>query len=145
VNLVNAPVLAAERGIELNEEKSSRARDFASLVRVEAESGGGRRAVSGTLLDGRHERIVAIDDLDLELAPAENVLIMRYPDRPGMVGVFGAVLGRHGVNIAGMAVGRRERAGQAIVALTLDDPVPPAALEEIRRQVDLADARLIRL
>jgi D-3-phosphoglycerate dehydrogenase len=146
INLVNAPLVAADRGIEVNEEKSSRARNFASLLLVEVEGEGGRRrAVSGTLFDGRLPRIVAVDDFDLELAPAENILIMRYPDRPGMVGVFGTVLGRHGVNIAGMAVGRREKAGEAMVALTLDDPVPPAALDEIGGQVQLSETRLVSL
>ncbi len=146
INLVNAPLVAAERGIEVNEEKSSRARNFASLLLVEVEGElGKRRSVCGTLFDGQLARIVAIDDFDLELAPAENILIMRYPDRPGMVGVFGTTLGKHGVNIAGMAVGRREKAGEAMVALTLDDPVPGAALEEIGKQVELTEARLVSL
>ncbi|MHC4914629.1 MAG: phosphoglycerate dehydrogenase [Planctomycetota bacterium] len=146
INLVNAPLVAADRGIEVNEEKSSRARNFASLLLVEVEGEGGRRrSVSGTLFDGQHARIVAIDDFDLELAPAENILIMRYPDKPGMVGVFGTTLGKHGVNIAGMAVGRREKAGEAMVALTLDDPVPGSALEEIGKHVELAEARLVSL
>ncbi len=146
INLVNAPLVAAEHGIEVNEEKSSKARNFASLLLVEVEGEGGKhRSVSGTLFDGHLPRIVAIDDFDLELAPAENILIMRYPDQPGMVGVFGTTLGKHGVNIAGMAVGRREKAGEAMVALTLDDRVPQAALEEIGKQVELAEARLVSL
>jgi len=146
INLVNAPLVAADRGIEVNEEKSSRARNFASLLLVEVEGEGGRRrSVSGTLFDGQLARLVAIDDFSLELAPAENILIMRYPDQPGMVGAFGTTLGKHGVNIAGMAVGRKERAGEAMVALTLDDPVPEAALEEIGRQVKLSEARLVSL
>lgn len=145
INLVNAPVVASERGIELNEERSAKARNFASLLRVEAEGEGPMRSARGTLFDGQVERIVAIDEFALEIAPAENLLLMRYPDRPGMVGVFGSVLGEHKVNIAGMAVGRKARAGEAMVALTLDDAVPEAAFDEIRKKVDLSEATLVRL
>ncbi len=146
INLVNAPVVAGERGIEVNEEKSSKAHNFSSLLLVEVEtSDGQRRSAAGTLFDGQLPRIVAIDGFEVELAPAENILVMRYPDQPGMVGVFGTVLGRHKVNIAGMAVGRKQKAGEAMVALTLDDPVPQPALEEISGQVQLSEARLVRL
>lgn len=144
INLVNAPGIAAERGIEVNEEKSAKARNFAALLRVEADSAdGSRRSVSGTLFDGRVERIVGIDDLDVELAPASNFLVMRYPDRPGMVGIIGTVLGRHNVNIADMAVGRRAPAGEAVVVLTLDQTLPPRALEEIRAQLPVAEAKVV--
>ena len=144
VNLVNAPGIAADRGLEVNEEKSAKARNFASLLRVEAvASDGARRSVSGTLFDGRVERIVAIDDFDVDLAPADNVLVMRYPDKPGMVGVFGTVLGRHNVNIADMAVGRHSPAGEAMVVLTLDQPLPGKALDEIRAQAPINEARVV--
>ena len=146
INLVNAPVIARERGIEVNEEKSARARNFASLLLVESElPDGRRRSAAGTLFDGQMPRIVAIDEFNMELGPAENILVMRYPDRPGMVGLFGTILGRHRVNIAGMAVGRRSRAGEAMVALTLDDAVPPEALEEIRAAAVPAEMLTIRL
>ena len=146
INLVNAPLVAGERGIVVNEEKSSKAHNFSSLLLVEVEtSDGQRRSAAGTLFDGQLPRIVAIDGFEVELAPAENILVMRYPDQPGMVGVFGTVLGRHKVNIAGMAVGRKQKAGEAMVALTLDDPVPEPALEEISGQVQLSEARLVRL
>lgn len=146
INLVNAPLVAADRGIEVNEEKSLRARNYSSLLLVEVEAeDGGRRSVSGTLFDGQLQRITAIDDFNLELTPAENILIMRYPDKPGMVGIFGTVMGRHKVNIAAMAVGRRQKAGEAMVALTLDDHVPAAVLEEIGQQVSLVEAMLVNL
>jgi D-3-phosphoglycerate dehydrogenase len=144
VNLVNAPGIAADRGLAVNEEKSAKARNFASLLRVEAvASDGARRSAAGTLFDGRVERIVAIDDFDVELAPAENILVMRYPDKPGMVGIFGTVLGRHGVNIADMAVGRHSPAGEAMVVLTLDQPVPAKALEEIHCQAPITEAKVV--
>jgi len=146
INLVNAPLVAAERGIEVNEEKSPKARNFASLLRVEVEAPDGRRrSAAGTLFDGQVARIVSLDDFDVELAPADNILIMRYPDRPGMIGIFGTVLGKHGVNIASMAVGRKSRAGQALVALTLDQAVLPEAIEEICSRVEVSEARLVAL
>ena len=60
------------------------------------------------------------------------MLVLSYPDRPGMVGKFGTILGNAGINIAGMDVGRKEKRGRACVTLSLDDPVPASVLEEIR-------------
>ena len=68
----------------------------------------------------------------MDLKPEGTVLVLFYPDRPGMVGRFGTILGNAGINIAGMDVGRRERRGRACVALSVDDPVPPPVLEQIR-------------
>jgi D-3-phosphoglycerate dehydrogenase / 2-oxoglutarate reductase len=146
INLVNAPLVAAERGIEVNEEKSSKARNFASLLLVEIdEEGGGQHSAAGTLFDGHLARITAIDEFNLELAPSANILVMRYPDQPGMVGTFGTTLGARGVNIAAMAVGRKEKAGEAMVALTLDDPVTTEVIEEIKAKVSISQACLINL
>jgi D-3-phosphoglycerate dehydrogenase len=71
----------------------------------------------------------------VDLRLADHMLVMRYPDRPGMVGKYGTVLGRHGINIASMDVARRTRGGEALVLLTLDDPVPQAVQDELRREL----------
>ena len=70
----------------------------------------------------------------MDVKPEGVMLILFYPDRPGMVGKFGTILGNAGINIAGMEVGRKEKRGRACVALSLDDPVPDGVLDEIRRQ-----------
>jgi len=111
--------IARERGIEVNEEKSSKARNFSSLLLVETElPDGRRRSVAGRSSTDRCRASWPSTTSTWNWPPPRTSLVMRYPDRPGMVGIFGTILGRHGVNIAGMAVGRRSRAGEAMVALT---------------------------
>jgi D-3-phosphoglycerate dehydrogenase len=75
---------------------------------------------------------VSINGFTMDLKPEGILLVMFYPDRPGMVGRFGTLLGNAGINIAGMDVGRKEKHGRACVALSVDDPVPPSVLEQLR-------------
>jgi len=132
VNLVNAPLIAEERGIVVTEEKSLESQDYTSFTRLKVETAEGVHSAAGTVFEGREPRIVEIDGFAVDLKPAGNMLVMFYADKPGMVGKFGTVLGNAGINIAGMDVGRKEKRGRACVALSLDDPVPPDVLEEIR-------------
>ena len=141
VTLVNAPGLAEARGIELIEHKSEQVRNYLNLLVVGAvtETPGGEtneRTLAGTCFDGQEIRVVRINDYDIDLKPAPQILLMFYPDRPGMVGKIGTILGEADINIASMAVGRREKRGQAAVALTLDDVVSDEVLARIR-QADL--------
>lgn len=150
VTLVNAPAIAEARGIGLSESKSEQARNYASLLVVSAETAGpdglaGERTVAGTCFDGQAGRIVRIDDFEIDLKPAPIILLMFYPDRPGMVGKLGTILGEADINIANMAVGRREKRGQAAIALTLDDPVPPEILQRIRQAIQVDDLFAIKL
>ncbi|MGD0093380.1 MAG: ACT domain-containing protein [Planctomycetota bacterium] len=146
VTLVNAPILAEARGLELAEHKSEQVRNYANLIIVTAETGGGKEhVVAGTCFDGQAARIVRINDFEIDLKPAPLILLMFYPDRPGMVGKIGTILGEAGINIANMAVGRREKRGQAVVALTLDDAAPPAVLQRIREAIAVDDLFAIQL
>ena len=146
VNLVNAPLVAEERGIAVTEEKSLESRDFASVVRLEVRNSRATNAAAGTVFEGREPRIVSINGFTIDLKPEGIILVMFYPDRPGMVGRFGTLLGDAGINIAGMDVGRKERRGRACVALSVDDPVPPAVLERLRACVgDSGQAFLVHL
>jgi len=145
VNLVNVSVVAASRGIELNERRSESARTFRNTVVVKVSGNGRERSVAGALFEGREARIVQIDDFDIDVRPAPWMLFMAYPDRPGMVGRFGTLLGEANINIAGMSVGRREKSGLAVVVLTVDDPVPDDVLERIRSAVDAEEVRRIQL
>ncbi|MCY3022314.1 MAG: phosphoglycerate dehydrogenase [Planctomycetota bacterium] len=150
VTLVNAPGMAEARGIELAEHKSDQVRTYANLIVVTAETAaasGEKKecVVAGTCFDGQAARIVKIGDFDIDLKPAPLILLMFYPDRPGMVGKIGTILGEAEINIANMAVGRREKRGQAAVALTLDDPAPPDVLERLRKAVGVDDLFAIQL
>jgi D-3-phosphoglycerate dehydrogenase / 2-oxoglutarate reductase len=147
VTLVNATSIAEARGITLSEHKSEQSRNYANMLVVSAETqaGGGEHTIAGTCFDGQEGRIVRIDDFDIDLKPAPTILLMFYPDRPGMVGKIGTILGEADINIANMAVGRREKRGQAVVALTLDDVVTPQVLEHIRQAITVDELFAIEL
>lgn len=145
VNLVNAATIAESRGIELVEERSRRSGSFTNLLEVEIRTATGRRKVGGTCFDEAKPRIVEIDDLDVDLKPADTILVMRYDDRPGMVGKFGTILGDAGVNIANMDVGRVSKGKDAIVCLTVDDPVPAELQEKLRQQVQPKELHVVSL
>jgi D-3-phosphoglycerate dehydrogenase len=149
VTMVNVTTIADARGITLTENKSEQSRNYANMLEVSAETQSGGSAVehtiAGTCFDGQEGRIVRIDDFDIDLKPAPTILLMFYPDRPGMVGKIGTILGEADINIANMAVGRREKRGQAVVALTLDDVVTPEVLDHIRKAITVDELFAIDL
>jgi D-3-phosphoglycerate dehydrogenase len=144
VNYVNAPMIAAERGVDVREERSRSARDYTNLVRVEAVSGGQPLRVAGTMMgnDNRLWLVSALGfELDMELAPL--LVVFRYDDVPGVIGKVGTLFGAAGVNIANMTVSRTRRGGQALMALSIDSPAPPDLIRKIHAEFD--DARFISL
>jgi D-3-phosphoglycerate dehydrogenase len=144
VNYVNAPMIAAERGVDVREERSRSARDYTNLVRVEALSGGQPLRVAGTTMgnDNRLWLVSALGfELDMELAPL--LVVFRYDDVPGVIGKVGTLFGAAGVNIANMTVSRTRRGGQALMALSIDSPAPPELVRDIHSEFD--DARFISL
>jgi D-3-phosphoglycerate dehydrogenase len=129
VTYVNAPLLAAERGIDYSETKSPTARDYVNVVEIAGEDG---VSVAGTLVGTRNEeRIVRVYDFQLEMPPGRYMCFLRYDDRPGVIGAIGTILGRNQINIADMRVGRQERGGEALMCLAVDQPIPPEVLEEL--------------
>ncbi len=145
VNLVNASQTAHDRGIELKEERSRKIRNYANLITLEVITEKRSRSVSGTCFDDKQPRIVMIDNMEIDLKPAENILVMRYQDRPGMVGKFGSILGEAGINIARMEVGRVQKGAEALVALTLDDPVPEEIKNKLAEAVQPSEIFLVSL
>jgi D-3-phosphoglycerate dehydrogenase len=144
VNYVNAPVVAAERGVEVREERSRVARDFTNLVRVEAVSSGRAFRVAGTTIgkDDRQWLVNALGfELDMELAPL--LVFFRYEDVPGVIGRVGTLFGDAGVNIANMTVSRTRRGGQALMALSIDTPAPAELIDQLHGEFE--DARFISL
>ena len=144
VNYVNAPMIAAERGVDVREERSRSARDYTNLVRVEAVSGGQPLRVAGTTMgnDNRLWLVSALGfELDMELAPL--LVVFRYDDVPGVIGKVGTLFGAAGVNIANMTVSRTRQGGQALMALSIDSPAPPELVQQIHSEFD--DARFISL
>jgi D-3-phosphoglycerate dehydrogenase len=132
VNLVNAPQMAEERGIELVETKDSIAEDFTELVTVRVHSGDGEVEVAGTSVGPRSEPyLVSAWGESFYLPFAHHITVFRYADQPGMVGKVGTLFGDEGVNIVSAAVGAEDAGKRAVMALTTDAPVRREALEKI--------------
>ncbi len=141
VNYVNAPVIAAERGIEVTEERSGTARDYTNLVTVRADD----VEVSGTTIGPDHRHFLARAlgfSIDLQLSPL--MVFFRYDDVPGVIGQVGTMFGAAGVNIANMAVSRTKEGGKALMALSIDSEPPPELAARIRGE-GFDDARVISL
>ncbi|MGH3387871.1 MAG: phosphoglycerate dehydrogenase [Actinomadura sp.] len=147
VTFVNAPLLARDRGVEVTLTTSEDSPDWRNVVTVRGTmSDGGLVSVSGTLTGPRQlERIVEVNGYDMELLPAEHMAFFSYTDRPGIVGVVGKLLGDLDINIAGMQVGRNERGGKALIALTVDSAITPDLLEAISAEIGADMGRRIDL
>jgi D-3-phosphoglycerate dehydrogenase len=145
VNYVNAPVIAAERGIEVSEQRHARSQHYTNLVRVLVTSDGEEGAVSGTTVGPEHRLFLAGAlgfDIDIELAPRMAFLV--YDDMPGVIGRVGTMFGEAGVNIANMAVSRTKEGGKALMAFSIDSPAPAALVERVAGS-GFDDARFITL
>jgi D-3-phosphoglycerate dehydrogenase len=132
VNLVNAPQMAEERGIELSETTDASAEDFTELVKVRVQTAGGEVEVAGTSVGPRNEPyLVAAWNESFYLPFAEHITVFRYADQPGMLGLVGTLFGEEGVNIVSAAVGAESSGNHAVMALTTDAPVRQEAIERI--------------
>lgn len=132
VNLVNAPQMAEERGIDLVETMDSSAEDFTELVAVRVHSGGGEVEVAGTSVGPRNEPyLVSAWGESFYLPFASHISVFRYADQPGMIGRVGTLFGEEGVNIVSAAVGAERGGESAVMALTTDAPVRTEAIEKI--------------
>ncbi len=127
VNLVNANLLATERGIHLSEVKSSSVRDFANLVTVSAN----KNVVTGSLF-GNEGRIVEINNFRVDVDPHARILICPHINRPGVIGMVGTLLAKHKINISGMNVGKTAIEGTSLMVLTVDNPIPQDVLNEMK-------------
>jgi D-3-phosphoglycerate dehydrogenase len=145
VNMVNALVIAKERGLRVSEAQADLCEDFSSQIIAEIQTSRGTLRLGGTLFGHREARITRLDRWRLDLGPAERMLFVWNQDRPGMIGAVGTILGRHGVNIANMHVGRREAGGTAVMVLTLDAPAPEAAVREMQRAPGITRVAAVRL
>jgi D-3-phosphoglycerate dehydrogenase len=142
VTFVNAPLLAADRGVSVTEVRSAASRDYVNLVVVRSDEG--EISVAGTTVGPRDvERIVAVNGVEVDMAPSEHMAFLWYEDRPGIIGTVGSMLGSAGVNIAGMQVGRREQGGEALMTLTVDSAVPAETMTAIAAEIGAHDATVV--
>jgi len=145
VNVVNAAVLAAERGVRIEELKSTEASDFATLVTLRLTTDEEERTVRGTLFGKNEPRLVEADGFELDAIPKGELLVIFDRDRPGLIGEIGRILGGCGINIARMTFGRKAAGGEAITVLNLDKAPPEDLLQAVGDIESVYDVRHVRL
>ena len=147
VTYVNAPGLAAERGVTSSVTTTADSPEYRSMISLHAALASGHHIkVDGTLMGiKKTEKIIAIDGFDLDLPPTENLLFLRYTDKPGVVGAVGNSLGTAKINIAGMQVAREAAGGKALMALTVDSSVSESVAETIKKEISADLVRSVSL
>ncbi|NLO89801.1 MAG: phosphoglycerate dehydrogenase [Clostridia bacterium] len=144
VNLINAPYIAKSRGIKVYESKTLEAKDYTNLITVSAEAKEEQLTVSGTVFSNE-PRIVRYQGYTMDAVPQGHMLVVPHIDRPRIIGPVATYLGDHGINIAGMQVGRESAGGQAIMFLTVDSKVTDDMLKEIAQMDGILGVKYVYL
>jgi D-3-phosphoglycerate dehydrogenase len=146
VTMVNARTVAAERGIEVVESRSTRTRDYISLISVKLETTAGERRVEGAVIHRKWPRLVLVDGIRVEAPLEGTMVVICNDDQPGVIGQIGTILGKHRVNIANFALGRDEGT-RAVGVVIVDEtsPIPDRVLEELKQVPGIREARIVRV
>jgi len=135
-----------ERDIRLTEARDSRARDFASLITVRAQTPDGEREVSGALFDGKNPRLVRVNGFSLEAIPKGHMVVLFNQDVPGVIGKIATLLGDRGINIGRFHLGRKEEIGGIAVAIIqVDTPLSAEQLAEVAQLPNVRSAKQVHL
>ena len=145
VNYVNASIEAKERGIRVVETRDASIRDYTGSLHLMAKGTLGEHTVTGAVLGENAIRITSVDDFPVNVAPTHHMLFTLHRDMPGIIGRIGSQLGSFNVNIASMQVGRKIVRGDAVMVLSLDDPLPEGILAEIIKVPGIRDAYTVNL
>lgn len=133
VNMVNAPIIAKERNIEVKETTTASAGNLTNLIRVEVTTESQTRSVTGALLGGDLPRLVNINGIPVEAELGANMLFVVNEDKPGFIGRLGTVLGENGINIAAFSLGRESEGGRALCLVQVDAPVEGKVLDAVAK------------
>ncbi len=146
VNQVNVRAFAANLGLMVEEVKSTEVIDYNEWLHVSVHSGSEKVSAGGTFFGSHNNpRIVRLNSQSVEIVPSGNIFLMNNKDRPGIVGYIGSLFGRHNVNIASMSLNRDEAGGSALTVLNLDSVPSASTLDEIRRDPDISNVRVLSL
>ncbi|HVC43176.1 MAG TPA: phosphoglycerate dehydrogenase [Candidatus Binataceae bacterium] len=145
LNAVNAPYIAAERGIKIAETRSREVTDYHNTLSVIVRTAVGEHDVAGAVLGNRAMRLVRIDGYRVEAVPEGYFLMLHNRDVPGVVGAVGTLLGAAGINIAGLELGRDRVGGTALSLIEVDGAVPAAVLEKLKTVAAITSATLLKL
>ena len=143
VNMVNAPVVARERKIDVSEVRHDRPSDYQTLIRLTVVTERQERTVAGTLFAGSRPRLVEVKGIPIEAELSAHMLYVTNEDKPGLIGALGQVLGDAGVNIATFHLGRAAPEGDAIGLIQVDDPVSDGVLKRVRALPHIIQAKAL--
>ncbi|HUV40266.1 MAG TPA: phosphoglycerate dehydrogenase [Sedimentisphaerales bacterium] len=133
LNMVNAPVLARERGISIDETRNATPKDVSASFSAEVVTDKVTRTATGSVFGGTQLRIIEIDGFDVEVTPRGAVLVIFNDDKPGVIGAVGTICGQHSINICTMGVGQKLAEKQAVLAVSLDKPPDSQTIEQLGR------------
>lgn len=145
INVINAPVLAEQRGFEVDQITSAKVKEFTNLMEVTIHTDKQKRSATGTIFGHLFPRVIAIDGYRMEMKPEGHVLIIANVDKPGVLGRYGTILGNAGINIADMTFARKSALGMAIVGINLDSAPDQSVMDEIRQQDFVDEAHYLYL
>jgi len=143
--MVNAPFIAKERGIEVQESTSNEVHEYTSTVQLQITSEKEARTVTGSIFGKGDSRIVQFDEYSLEAVISKNMLVLNNMDVPGVIGNLGNILGKHNLNIAGFHLGRMENGGKAVAIINIDSPPTTEALRELRNTANVINVNSVTL
>ncbi|MDE0780302.1 MAG: phosphoglycerate dehydrogenase [Alphaproteobacteria bacterium] len=143
VNMVNAPIVASERGIEVSEVRTDREGDYQTLIRLTVVTDQQTRSVAGTLFGGDRPRVVDVKGVPMEAELGSHMLYVTNEDQPGLIGGLGTVLGDAGLNIATFQLGRNKPGGDAIALVAVDQAVPADVLVKVTELPNVVQAKAL--
>ncbi|MFC1934945.1 phosphoglycerate dehydrogenase [Chloroflexota bacterium] len=145
VNIVNANLIAARRGLSVVEQKEAICENYAGLITVEVTTSTGAVVVAGTVINGE-SHLVRVNDYWLDIVPAGgHFLFSEHLDRPGLIGEVGKITGDADIDISFMYVGRLKPRGQALMVLALDEPLPEKQQKQILAIPDVHAVKLVKM
>jgi len=144
VNMVNAPVIAKERGISVSETRREQARDYQTIIRVKVATSAGEDVVEGTLVGGAKPRVTLVNGVAIEAEISPEMLLIRNEDKPGFIGRLGSALGDAKVNIATFHLGRTQPGADAVLLVSVDQTVAPDLLASIGKLPSVVKVKHLR-
>ncbi len=145
VNVVNAALLARERGIEVVEQSNPKKGDLSTLIRADVSTEKKTYTAAASLFGNQYLRLVQLGPYQLDTFFDGILLLFTHKDVPGLIGFIGTIMGKHNVNIAQMTVGRQQPGGEAIAVLNLDNPPPAEAIAEVQTHKQISSVSVVKL
>ena len=145
LTMVNARSVAAERGIEVVESRSSRSRNYTALLSIKLHTSDGERWVEGAVFERTSPRLVLVDGISVEAPLEGTMIVVRNNDQPGVIGEVGTILGKHDVNIANFALGREGKNAVGVITVDETAPIPAEVVTDLRKVNAIREVRIVRV